>query len=567
MTRVRSISRFSQDGLWNLRILTFTSGAIVMALEIVTSRILTPVFGSTIYTWGSLIGVILSGLSLGYFLGGKFADCHPSFEKICAIVFSVGIFIVGIPFFATSVVDFSTFVLPVTQYTPLLATFLLLIIPSILLGFVSPYVVKLGTSSLQKIGNVSGNLYSVATIGSILGTFLTVFVLIPNIAVNQIIFGLGITLIASSLIGLKKPPKAIAVIIVLVLIIPWYSFPTNTITHNGVLIYETETLFSHLDITQFGSNISMYLDGMRHSSMNPNKPLDLVIDYTEYFHLGMLFNPSASNVLFVGGGGFTGPKNFLALYPDIKVDVIEIDPGVVEAARTYFDLQDDPRMNIFVDDARKHLATFDKKYDIVVLDAYSANYVPYHLMTDEFFEILEERMESDGVVVSNVIGSIEGDNSKLARAIYKTMKETFPVAYVFPTENLPTNIQNLMIVSSNNPYEFDRITLLELAKNSPADYLVDELSKQNHFYEGIIKTSDVPFLTDQLNPAEVLTNPLTNRSYMQDSQDQQIEKKEHRNDSINLGIGIVLSVIAAAWLFYFRKEIWNSNSFRLKKER
>jgi len=557
MTKVQSISRFSQDELWNLRVLTFTSGAIVMALEIVTSRILTPVFGSTIYTWGSLIGVILSGLSLGYFLGGKFSDKNPSLDKICGIVFTVGLFIAGMPFFASSVVEFSAFALPATQYAPLLATFLLLIIPSVLLGFVSPYVVKLGTSSLQKVGNVSGNLYSVATIGSILGTFLTVFVLIPNIAVNQIIFGLGIVLIVGSLIGLKKPPKAIAVIVVIVLIIPWYSFPTNTITHNGVLIYETETLFSHLDVTRFGNNISMYLDGMRHSSMNPDKPLDLVIDYTEFFHLGMLFNPSASNVLFVGGGGFTGPKNFLALYPDIKVDVIEIDPVVVEAARTYFDLQDDPRMNIFVDDARKHLATFDKKYDVVVLDAYAANYVPYHLMTDEFFKILEERMEPDGVVVSNVIGSIEGQHSQLSRAIYKTMKETFPIAYVFPTENIPTNIQNLMMVSSNNPYEFDRITLLELAKNSPADYLVDELSRQNHFYEGTINTSDVPFLTDQLNPSEVLTNPLTNRSYMQESQDKQIEKKEHRNDSINLGIGIALSVIAFVWLVYFKKKILN----------
>ncbi|NNM03421.1 MAG: fused MFS/spermidine synthase [Nitrosopumilus sp.] len=550
-----------------MKILTFVSGSVVMALEIVASRIITPVFGSTIYTWGSLIGVVLSGLSLGYFLGGRFADKSPSLEKICGVVFSVGLFVVGMPFFASPVVEFSSVALPATQFSPLVATFLLLIIPSVLLGFVSPYVIKLGTSSLQKIGNVSGSLYSVATLGSILGTFLTVFVLIPNVAVNQIIFGLGIILIASSLIGLKKPPKAIAVAIVIVLIVPWYSFPTNTITHNGVLIYETETLFSHLDVTRFGSNISMYLDGMRHSSMNPDKPLDLVIDYTEYFHLGMMFNPSASNVLFVGGGGFTGPKNFLALYPDVKVDVIEIDPGVVEAARTYFDLQDDPRMNIFVDDARKHLSTFDKKYDVVILDAYSANYVPYHLMTDEFFEILEERIEPEGVVVSNIIGSIKGHNSELVRAVYKTMKETFPVSYVFPTESLPTNIQNIMIVSSNNPYEFDRITLLDLARNSPADYLVDELSKQDHFYEGAVKTSDVPFLTDQLNPSEVLTNPITNRSYMQESQDQQIEKKEHRNDSINLGIGITLSVIAAIWLFYFRKEVWNSNSLTMDKDR
>jgi hypothetical protein len=121
-------SKYHKNNLWKLKILTFSSGFIVMALEIVTSRILTPVFGSTIYTWGSLIGVILSGLSLGYFLGGRISDDHPSFDKICGIVFSVGLFIVAIPFFATHVVDFSIAVLPGTQYTPLLATFLLLMI-------------------------------------------------------------------------------------------------------------------------------------------------------------------------------------------------------------------------------------------------------------------------------------------------------------------------------------------------------------------------------------------------------------------------------------------------------
>ena len=560
MTLAQSIPKFYQDRLWNLRILTFAAGAVVMGLEIITSRILTPVFGSTIYTWGSLIGVILSGLSVGYFLGGRVADDHPKFEKISGIVFSVGLFIVGIPFFAPTVVDFTIAVLPGTQFTPLIATFLLLMLPSVLLGFVSPYVVKLGTNTLQRVGNISGNLYSIATIGSILGTFVTVFVLIPNLAVNQIIFGLGVVLIASSLIGLRNPPKIIAVIIVAILIVPWSSLSTNTITHNGVLIYEQETPFSHLDITQFGSNISMYLDGMRHSSMNLNNPLDLVIDYTEYFHLGMMFNPSTTNVLFVGGGGFTGPKNFLTLYPDTKVDVIEIDPEVIKAAKTYFNLEEnDSRLTVFNDDARKHLSTFDKKYDLIVLDAYATNYVPYHLMTDEFFEILEERLTLEGVVVSNFIGSIEGENSNLFRAIYKTMKQTFPVSYVFPTENSPTNIQNIMIVSSNNPYEFDRITLLELAKNSPVDYLVDELSNQEHFYQGTIDTFDVPFLTDQYNPAEVLINPITNKSFMQISHDGQIEKKEHRENSINFGSGIALSLVAVVWLYYFRKKIWGSN--------
>jgi len=527
-------------------------------LEISASRILTPVFGSTIYTWGSLIGVILSGLSLGYFLGGKIADSHPRFDKICGIVFSVGLFIIGIPFFASSVVDFSLDILPISQYTPLLATFLLLMLPSVLLGFVSPYAIKLGTNTLQKVGNISGNLYAIATIGSIFGTFATVFILIPNLTVNQIIFGLGITLIASSLVGLKTSPKILIVVIIIILIVPWSSLSVNTISHNGTLIFEKETMFSHLDVVEYGDNRSLYLDGMRHSSMDINDPLDLVIDYTEFFHLGMLFNPKATDVLFVGGGGFTGPKNFLQLYPHTKIDVIEIDADVIDVAKTYFNLETTPRLQVFNDDARKHLFTFDKKYDLIVLDAYATNYVPYHLMTHEFFQILEKRLETNGVVVSNFVGSIEGNNSQLVRSVYKTMKETFPVAYVFPTEERPTNVQNIMIVSSNQPYEFDRELLLEMAKDSPADYLVDELSKQEHFYDKVVGTSDVPFLTDQFNPSEVLINPITKKPYIQDFQDDKIKEKEHLEYSVNMILGVALLVVAGIWMLYFKKKVWTS---------
>jgi spermidine synthase len=553
------VSKYHKNNLWKLKILTFSSGFIVMALEIVTSRILTPVFGSTIYTWGSLIGVILSGLSLGYFLGGRISDDHPSFDKICGIVFSVGLFIVAIPFFATHVVDFSIAVLPGTQYTPLLATFLLLMLPSVLLGFVSPYVIKLGTSTLKRVGNISGNLYSIATIGSIFGTFVTVFVLIPNLAVNQIIFGLGIALLASSLIGLKTPPKIIAVVVVVILIIPWTSVSLHPFPHYGTLLFEKETVFSYLDVSEFGDNRSLYLDGMQHSTMNLNDPLDLVIDYTEYFHLGMMFNPDATNVLFVGGGGFTGPKNFLALYPDTKIDVIEIDSDVIDVAKKYFELKEDSRLQIFNDDARQHLSTFEKKYDLIFLDAYASTYVPYHLMTHEFFQTLEQRLESDGVIVSNLLGSIEGNHSQIVKAVYKTMKETFPVAYVFPTESIPTNFQNVMIVSSNQPYEFDRLSLFEFAKNNPSNYLIDELSVDDHFYQKLVDTSNAPIITDQHNPLEVMINPITSMPYVQEFQDKNIEEDENREDMINLSLGIMLILFSAVWLFYFKKKIWVKN--------
>ena len=556
MERVNIVSKIYHERMLRLKILTLVSGAIIMALEIATSRILTPVFGSTIYTWGSLIGVILSGLSLGYFLGGKLADNDPKFEKICGIVFSVGLFTVGIPFFASPVVEFTTAVLPVNQYTPLLATFLLLMLPSVLLGFVFPYVIKLGTSNLQNIGNISGSLYSIATIGSIIGTFATVFVLIPSFEVNQIIFGLGISLIATSPIGLKIPPKLIAVAILIILIVPWSTMSINTIPHNGTLVYQKDTLFSHLDVVEFGDNRSLYLDGMRHSSMSLIDPLDLVIDYTEYFHLGMLFNPTFTDVLFVGGGGFTGPKNFLALYPETKIDVIEIDSDVIDVAKQYFNLEANSRLNVFNADARQHLSTFEKKYDLIILDAYASTYVPYHLLTHEFYQLIEKRLEPDGILISNFIGSIEGNKSPLVRSAYKTMVETFPVSYVFPTEEKPTNSQNIMIVASNQPYEYDRLLLLEKAKNSPADYLVDELNFEHHFYSKVVDTSDVPFLTDQFNPSEVLINPKTGKNYDEFSQEGKIKDKENDEYNVNLSLGVALSIISVIWLLYFKKKVW-----------
>ena len=167
------------------------------------SRLLIPIFGSSIYTWGSLIGVILAGLSIGYHVGGRLADNKdPSFLKFCSIIFSAGLYIVFIPFISPTILSstFSSFVTGASsnnesQYASLIATLILLIIPTLLLGIISPYAVKLATTTLARLGNIAGNLYSAATIGSIIGTFLTVFVLIPTFAIDYIIFGLGLTLI------------------------------------------------------------------------------------------------------------------------------------------------------------------------------------------------------------------------------------------------------------------------------------------------------------------------------------------------------------------------------------
>lgn len=534
---------------WKLDFLAFSAGAVIMALELVSSRILTPVFGSSTYTWGSLIGVILTGLSVGYFLGGKISDKNPSIEKIASIVFSGGLYITLIPFFAPSAVEFSIFMIRGSQFTQLLATLLLLVFPSILLGFVSPYVIKLGTKTLLNVGNISGNLYSIATIGSIIGTFVTVFVLIPTIEVTQIIFGLGIVLMACSLIGLKIPAWIIVMCVIIILVIPWSSLDGSIVPHPIKSLYEKETQYSHLDVIDSNNIRSLYLNGLRHSSMDLNDPTHLVIDYTEFFHLGKVFNPEFKNVLFVGGGGFSGPKNFLLLYPESRVDVVEIDPDVIDVAKKYFAVKDDPRLRIFNEDARTFLSKSNDQYDLIILDAYATDYVPYHLMTDEFFKIVESRLAPDGIVISNLIGSLEGQNSDLLRSVYKTMQETFPTMFIFLTEHNIASLQNVILVATIDERVLDREKLLQITKQYSISYLLDDFEEDDHFFADTVNTNDVPVLTDQFSPVEKLINPITHLPYMKEQLKYGSEQQlEETNKLIVIGL---LSIIVMIWGIYF----------------
>ncbi len=557
MKNIQPLSLFS-GRFWRLGLLVFSSGAMVMALELVASRILTPVFGSTTYAWGSLIGVILAGLSLGYYLGGKIADKNPKFQKICSIVFSAGLYTIFIPFIAPSVLGFSISVLPESQYTPLLATFVLLILPTTLLGFVSPYSIKLATHTLKRVGNISGNLYSLSTIGSILGTFLAVFVLIPTIAVREIIFAIGITLMITSVIGLKAPPKIVTVVVIVLLFVPWSSTVVGLTPHIGESIYEKETPYSHLDVIDFGKKRILFLSGMRHSEMNLDDPSELVMDYTQYFHLVRIFNSDFEKVLFIGGGGFSGPKNFLSTYPNILVDVVEIDPDVIDAAKKYFVVNDDPRLRIFNEDARNFLSQTNEKYDLIILDAYATSYVPFHLLTTEYFQILDSRLQPRGIVISNLIGSLVGETSDLFRAAYKTMDEIFPTLYVFPTKHAIGNTQNLMLVATKIEKQIEKDELFQLATEKGLVNLLDDFG-EDHIYNEKIKTDDVPLLTDQFSPVESLLNPVTSQPYTKEGFGfSSTESEVGFSESTVVTIGVLL-VVVMFWPFYLNR-IWKKDN-------
>ena len=575
-----------------------------MALEFTASRLIIPVFGSSIFTWGSLIGVILAGLSLGYYAGGRLADKpNADFIKFCSIIFSAGLYIVFIPsLISPAVIGISTFIgsssIPVDTissnnsnsnyygpYVCLLATFLLLITPTFLLGIVSPYAVKLTTKTLSRLGNMAGNLYSLSTIGSIVGTFLTVFFLIPTFELKYVIYGLGLSLIicsAFSYFSFKRTysrallitPKVLAGCSILFLILINTFLASNSIPYyTGTLVYQKETPYSHLDVvdTIDNSERQMLLDGTVHSNMNKTNQNALMY-YTEFFPLGLVFNPNAKDILFAGGGGFTGPKYFLNSVPDMNVDVVEIDPVVIEAAKTHFYVpEDNPRLKIFNYDARDFLTkTSDSKYDIIVLDAYSKNYVPFHLMTLQYYELLYKKMQPNGVVISNQIGTPDGEaTSDLYRAVYKTMRQVFPNVYILPiAPEVADELQNIILVATKSKTLHSNQDIRAMQQNyedriERSDSTSDELSGRIEFANFIsdirnINLDDVPIITDQLAPVEMLLNPITSEPYNVGAEvptNQRVDPFSIQGNAITFVLPFVLVTLWGIYMRYiWRKE-------------
>lgn len=511
-----------------LRLLTsvFVSGAVVMALELLGSRLLAPVFGNSIFVWGSLIGVVLASLSAGYYLGGKLADLRPQLQTLSLILLVAGILVVALPSLTPPVFNAVLGTNLGDRYSPLLATTLLLGPPGVLLGMVSPYAIRLVGKSVEKLGKASGNLYALSTLGSIVGTFFTVFVLIPEFGVNKIIVGLGVTLLIVAFLGLGTRMK---IFVLLVLIIVPISAP-YLVSHRltvaaysfalGDTIYETDTPYHHLLVVDaydpaYQSTVRyLILDDNFHSAMDLNNPDRLVFPYTEYFHIPLLMNPDISRVLFIGGGGFTGPKSFLKHYANVTVDVAEIDSEVIRVAQQYFLVdQTNPRLHIYNEDGRIFLQQTKQKYDLVVLDAYSKSYVPFHLMTLEFFKLIASHLTASGIVVSNLIASISGSASELLGAEVNTMRSVFPNVYLFATEGAAyLQVQNIILVDTLISHNLSPSDFQNLAA-SPSAATIPLSSDVNNLFT--MPANSEPILTDDYAPVETLLNPITGQPLSQ----------------------------------------------------
>lgn len=419
-----------------LYLVVFGSGAMLMALEMVGSRILAPHFGTSIFVWGSLIGVFLGALSLGYVLGGALSDRYPHPSGLAAILAAAGATVAVVPLAAGPVQlgllgrDLGP------RLGPLLACTALFFVPSVFMGMVSPYAIRLQARALDRVGNTAGRLYGLSTLGSIAGTILTSFYLIPALGVRAIVFSLGAGLGGLGLLlALGRPGSArlrwlVAVTVVgTVLLGATAPRPAGP---GGKVVHQAQTLYHQLYVVDEGGVRYLKFNQSFQGGMRLDDPYASAFPYADYFHLALAFQPNLRDVLVIGLGGGLVPKRFHRDYPEVRIDAVEIDPAVVEVARRFFGVPEDDRLRLHCMDGRRFVQQSREQYDLIILDAYYADSIPFHLTTVEFFRELRPRLRDNGVVAFNIIGAVEGRPSKLFRSLYRTFQTAFPYLYAFP---------------------------------------------------------------------------------------------------------------------------------------
>ena len=515
------------DAGWRLdkpELAVFVSGVASMGLEILAGRMVAPQFGGSIYTWGSIIGVFLAALSLGYWRGGKQAAERATNSKLVVLLLAtaayVALLIVGGDLMLRGA---SGFPLP-PRFASLPAIVLLFGPPTYLLGFISPYAAELMPK--EGTGEASGHVYAVGTIGSIVGAFGTTFLLIPALSVDIIGLVFGLLLVGTSLVvlfpDLPGRPTASAIVVSL-LLIGSIAVPSVGYSVTGEVVHETQTPYQELRVSDLGGTRTLYLDGQRHSAMDLDQPTRHVFEYTRYFHLPLLMTDEGSwdgtdeshagsvdRVLFVGGGGFTGPRRFLAEYENVTVDVVEIDPEVIDVSREYFGVEDHPRLNVHNGDGRQFIRETNHTYDLVVMDAYKRDKVPFHLTTVEFMRLARDRLDGDGILFANVISAPSGSASQFYRSEYRTMEAVFPQVYSFPTAGASV-VQNIEVVATKND---ERLTREELLARNDRRSIGIDLTSEIRTLDSDVETDDVPTLRDDDAPVDALLEPMAGQQYV-----------------------------------------------------
>lgn len=510
----------ARDPLWRPALIVFATNVCIMVVELVAGRLLAPLIGVSLYTWTGIIGVMLAGISLGNYVGGKLADRYAS-RRLLGLEFalaglSCGVALAILPFaqsrglsiVPTFPAGFPLFV----RLSLYIAGFFLL--PGIALGLISPLVIKLALREMAGAGGQIGRIYAMSALGGIVGTFAAGFWLVSAFGTRPVILGVGVALLfMAGLLGrwfrrdALNAGLAVAAAALAVLAVPsaWVE---------SICAYETDYFCIRLrdEETDGKTWRVLILDRLVHSFTALGDPTDLRYGYerigaevSEYLQS----RDGGQRVFFIGGGGYTLPKFIEARFPLAKVEVAEIDPMVTETAYRHLELPRDTRIASVSQDARLFLVNRAAQagsppYTFVLGDAFNDFSVPYHLTTREFNELVRSQLADDGIYMLNLI---DGNDLPFVTAFIRTLRQTFGYVYFVPTGGLwrDTTRNTFVLLASPSP-----IDLAALRANDGGDglrdiqnWLVDDVD-----FEAFVARGPQYLLTDEYAPTDNLLAPM-----------------------------------------------------------
>jgi spermidine synthase len=470
----------------------FLTGGVILVLEVLGFRLFAPYFGTSVYVTGTLVGIVLAALSLGYLLGGALADRLPQERVMHSAILAAAVYLALVLIvYRGLLAGLQTWGLVAGT---LAAAVVILGAPMLALSIVSPYLIRLAAIH-ERIGTVAGRIFAVSTLGSIAGSFLATFVLVPRLGSHATLIGCVAVLLLLGAGGLwRSARRASPALAALLLLVPSYAPVEKDV------VLRTESAYNTIEIRdQNGLRVMTLNRPIWRQSYLAHPEGRLPGTYREYFALAP-FLAEVRDVLILGasaGASLTELRHWFG----VSIDAVDIDPEVLRLAREYFGVKEDERTRLIAADARPFLATATKRWDFIEIDLFHGGpEMPFYVATREFFTLVSARLAPHGVVMMNVLGNLEPGRDELVRAVGRTMAAVFPRVYA-----MPFNGNTLLVAMAD---EIDLPELRGRLAGVPAPF---RPLAETVYYRLQLIPPDGPPLTDDRAPVEQMTHRLLAR--------------------------------------------------------
>ena len=487
-------------------VLAFMTGVLVMSYEILASRIIAPLLGSSIYTWSAIIAMVLSGATIGIWLGGWLP--HRYARTFLPLSYLIAALSIGGGWFLSSIlrefIAASQLGLPALS---IVIAAILTFVQTLALSFGGPLFIGFITETVEHVGKRYGALSIAGSLGSIIGVFIGGFIFVPIIGISGSILILVsastiMFLLALTLVSLPK--KYLAAGLFLAVILGSWLYNTNGLQSDDAAIFRKDSPYYQIHVydTSIPSRPStqsrwLFLDFDSHSVDTGGV---LTGSYTELVRIAPVLRPETRNALMLGAGAYVMPRMFLNVVPDGMVDVFEIDPALESVSERYFGLEKYPNITTTVGDPRYLLPRTDKQYDLIINDIFNSFIsIPSHVTTQEFFTEVSRHLTNDGLYLMNIIAAGEGDEHAVMQHIFVTAREVFGDTRAIFFGTTPEKVSNFVLLASPSALPYSDKELTALIQKQPGMARARVVD---------IDTEGVRPITDSWQPLESMMRPI-----------------------------------------------------------